>query len=138
LIRESVAILLGEIARWHGFERFQDDVSILAIEVSVSSGVREPNGSFTALTASVSPNPLNPEATLTFTTSKPGAAKVDMFDVKGSLVRTILGSTFREAGRYKMKIDDRGESGEKLAPGVYFVRGTTADGTFKNTITILK
>jgi sigma-B regulation protein RsbU (phosphoserine phosphatase) len=137
-LQESVAILLGEIARWHGFERFQDDISILAVEVSASSGLSEPDGSFTALTASVSPNPLNPEATLTFTTSKPGPANVDMFDVKGSLVRTILGSTFREAGRHKMKIDDRGESGEKLAPGVYFVRGTTADGTFKNTITILK
>jgi phosphoserine phosphatase RsbU/P len=133
-LHESVAILLGEIARWHGFERFQDDISILAVEVSAAS----PTGSLTASTASVSPNPLNPEATLAFTTSKAGNVKVEMFDGKGGLVRTILGSTSRAAGSHKVKIDDRGESGEKLAPGVYSVRGTTADGSFKNTVTILK
>jgi sigma-B regulation protein RsbU (phosphoserine phosphatase) len=138
LIQESVALLLGETARWHGFERFQDDISILGIEVSVASGGGEPKGSLTAPASSVSPNPLNPEATLVFTTSKPGDVKVEMFDVKGSLVRMIIGSPLMAAGSHKVKIDDRDESGEKLAPGVYFVRGTTADGNFKNTVTILK
>jgi len=137
-LQESVAILLGEIARWHGFGRFQDDMSILAVEISVASGASEPDGSFTALAASVSPNPLNTEAVLTFTTSKPGHVKVEMFDVKGGLVRMVIGSPLIAAGSHRMTIDGRGENGEKLAPGVYCVRGTTADGTFKNTITILK
>jgi phosphoserine phosphatase RsbU/P len=35
-LRESIATLLGEIARWHGSGRPQDDVSILAVEVSVA------------------------------------------------------------------------------------------------------
>jgi len=133
LIQESVAALLGEIARWHGFERFQDDIAILAVEVSVASVE-----SLTTLAASVSPNPLNPDATLTFTTSKPGTARVEMFDIQGGLVRTILSTTLMAAGHHDLKIDGRGESGEKLAPGVYFVRGTTVDGSFKNTVTILK
>ena len=42
------------------------------------------------------------------------------------------------AGSHEMMVDGRGQSGEKLASGVYFIRGVTADGTFKNTITILK
>jgi sigma-B regulation protein RsbU (phosphoserine phosphatase) len=33
-LREGVAGLLGEIARWHGSESPQDDLSILAVEVS--------------------------------------------------------------------------------------------------------
>ena len=33
-LQESVAALLGEIERWHGGERPQDDLSILAVEVS--------------------------------------------------------------------------------------------------------
>ena len=41
-LQESVATLLGEIARWHGSERPQDDISILAVEVSVASGLGEP------------------------------------------------------------------------------------------------
>jgi hypothetical protein len=42
------------------------------------------------------------------------------------------------AGVHEFTVDGRGQSGEKLASGVYFVRGETVDGTFKNTITILK
>ena len=37
-LQESVATLLREIARWQGSERPQDDISILAVEVSVGSG----------------------------------------------------------------------------------------------------
>ena len=33
-LQESVAALVGEIVRWHGTERPQDDISILAVEVS--------------------------------------------------------------------------------------------------------
>ena len=38
-LQEGIATLLGEIARWHGSERPQDDISILAVEVSVASAV---------------------------------------------------------------------------------------------------
>lgn len=41
-LQQSVALLLGLIARWNGSERPQDDISILAIEVSVSLGLGEP------------------------------------------------------------------------------------------------
>jgi len=129
---------VGEVARWHGFNRFQDDISILAVEVSAATGDVAGNGASGASAAFVSPNPLNPEAMLTFTTSRPGSAKVDLFDVQDRLVRTILGSADMAAGSHQVKIDSRRQSGQKLAPGVYFVRGTTADGTFKNTIMILK
>ena len=37
-LRAGVAALLGEIAQWHGSERPQDDISILAVEVSVEPG----------------------------------------------------------------------------------------------------
>jgi PKD repeat protein len=100
--------------------------------------VRGPvNGSDFA-SASVSPNPLNPQTKLSFATSKPGSVKIDMFDLQGRLVRTIQSSTFMTAGQHELTIDGRGQSGEKLASGVYFIRGETVDGTFKNTITILK
>jgi sigma-B regulation protein RsbU (phosphoserine phosphatase) len=40
-LQEGVATLLEEIARWHGPQRPQDDISILAVEVSVASGSGE-------------------------------------------------------------------------------------------------
>jgi hypothetical protein len=96
------------------------------------------NGSFSVATASVAPNPLNPQSKLYFATSKPGTVKVDMFDLQGRLVRTIQSTTYMTAGDHELTIDGRGQSGEKLASGVYFIRGETADGIFKNMITILK
>jgi len=96
------------------------------------------NGNFTAIAASVSPNPLNPQTKLSFETTKPGQVKVEMFDLQGRLVRTIQSATYMTAGIHEMTVDGRGQSGEKLASGVYFIRGETAEGTFKNTITILK
>ena len=35
-LQQSVVTLLGEIGRWHGSKRFQDDISILAAEVCLS------------------------------------------------------------------------------------------------------
>jgi phosphoserine phosphatase RsbU/P len=41
-LQENVANLLREIMRWHGTERLQDDISILAVELSIESGGGEP------------------------------------------------------------------------------------------------
>ena len=41
-LQTGVATLLGAIARWHGSERPHDDISILAVEVSVAAGLGEP------------------------------------------------------------------------------------------------
>ena len=40
-LQESIATLLTEIARWQGTERPQDDISVLAVEISIGSGLGE-------------------------------------------------------------------------------------------------
>jgi hypothetical protein len=74
------------------------------------------------LAASISPNPLNPDAVLTFHNETAGAARVDLFDVRGRLVRRLLAQDALAAGYHDLRIDGRNESGEKLASGVYFFR----------------
>jgi sigma-B regulation protein RsbU (phosphoserine phosphatase) len=47
-LQAGIAILLAEIMRWSGSERPQDDISIVAVEISVASGLillREPDES---------------------------------------------------------------------------------------------
>jgi hypothetical protein len=95
-------------------------------------------GTGDALAASVSPNPLNPSAMLTFTTTRPGFAKVEMFDIAGRRVRTILGEPVLQAGEHAVRIEGRGPRGESLASGIYFIRGVSAEGQFTKTIAILK
>jgi hypothetical protein len=94
------------------------------------------NGDFSA--ASVSPNPLNPTAAVSYTISKPGYVRIDMFDIHGRLVRRIVDEAVMAAGTHEATIDGRGERGEKLPSGVYFIRGTSAEGEFKHIVTILK
>jgi len=125
-----------------------DNSVTVAIEGDLATGarfhasliiiVRGPVSGASPVEASVSPNPLNPQTKLSFETTKPGLVKVDMFDLQGRLVRTIQSATIMNAGIHEFTVDGRGQSGEKLASGVYFIRGETAEGTFKNTITILK
>jgi flagellar hook assembly protein FlgD len=94
------------------------------------------NGNFTV--SAVAPNPLNPEATLTYTTTRQGPVRIDMFDIQGRLVRRLVDAAAMTAGVHDVKIDGHGERGEKLPSGVYYIRGTSSEGEFKQLVTILK
>ena len=74
------------------------------------------------LAASVSPNPVNPDAVLTFQTEQSGAVSVDLFDVKGRLVRRVLAQEDLPAGEHEARIDGRNDHGGRLASGIYFFR----------------
>jgi hypothetical protein len=95
------------------------------------------NGAF--LAASISPNPLNPQAKLSFMTTKPGAIRVQMFDPQGRLVKTITDEASAVAGYHDYTIDGRSAAGSKLASGVYFVKvWSEHDGNEVQRVTILK
>lgn len=91
-----------------------------------------------ALAASVSPNPLNPAAVLTFHTTRPGPVAVSIFDLSGRLVRTVLSEPFLSAGYHDAPIDGRRDDGTKLASGVYFFRVEAAEGNAAGRIVLLK
>ena len=94
------------------------------------------NGSFTI--SEVAPNPLNPSATLTYTTRRAGAVRIDMFDIQGRLVRHLVDEPSLSAGLHEATIDGLGQHGEKLPSGVYYIRGVSSEGVFQHLITILK
>ncbi len=107
------------------------------IDGSLGVDVQTSDGSG-AVTASVSPNPLNPEATLTFVTTRPGAARVVLYDLSGRVVRTLLHESLLSAGYHDLTIDGRTDHGERLSSGVYFYQVRTADGDVNGRVTILK
>ena len=74
------------------------------------------------MTASVSPNPLNPQAVLTLWLARPGPVTVKLFDVRGGLVRTLLNESMMSAGYRDVRIDGRNDRGVPLGSGVYFYR----------------
>lgn len=81
-----------------------------------------------SLVASLSPNPVNPVATLTIQTSRAGKMRVQLFDAQGRLVRVPLESQDIGAGYHDVLLDGRNENGERLRSGVYFYRIEATEG----------
>ncbi|HSQ60959.1 MAG TPA: putative Ig domain-containing protein [Acidobacteriota bacterium] len=102
-----------------------------SIEVDVVSSGGSPAGA-------VSPNPLNPDAVLTFTTEKAGTLRVTLYDAQGRFVRTLADRSSAAAGYHDVRIDGRDARGTRLATGVYFYRVESPDGVFGGRFTILK
>ncbi len=87
--------------------------------------------------ASISPNPLNPDAILTLNVSRPGSVRVRIYDTVGRLVRTIDRSNVA-AGPLEMRIDAKDGAGKSLASGVYFFRVASGDGVTAGRFVVMK
>ena len=83
------------------------------------------------------PNPFNPATDIVFTLPAAGAAKVDVLDMKGRLVRTVWSGDL-EAGLHSFKWDGRDATGRTVAAGSYLGRLTTADRSATCKMTLAK
>lgn len=90
------------------------------------------------LAATVVPNPLNPSARLSFSTSMRGGLTVQVFDIQGRLVRTLLSRKDAPPDRYVIEIDGRDGAGRSLGSGVFFFRIESADAVQTGRFVILK
>jgi len=65
------------------------------------------------------PNPFNPVCTIQYGIAHPGSVSLRVFDMSGSLVRTLVDG-WREPGLYSEVWDGRSDDGRALPSGVYF------------------
>jgi hypothetical protein len=91
-----------------------------------------------ALVASLSPNPANPQATLTIRTTRAGKVRVQLFDAQGRLVRVLLEGRDLDAGYHAVLLDGQNENGDRLRSGVYFYRIEAAEGVETGRLVIAK
>ena len=84
------------------------------------TGVPQTPPAITSMSA-LYPNPMRSLTTVRFTVSEPTRARVQVYDVQGRVVRTLLDSAV-EAGEHESTWDGRSNSGVRSASGVYFVR----------------
>jgi len=71
--------------------------------------------------AGIYPNPFNPSTNVMFELARSGQARVDVYDVSGRLVRTLVDG-FVGAGEQSIVWDGRDRHGSTTASGLYFVR----------------
>ncbi len=86
----------------------------------------------------LAPNPSNPEALLSFTTSERGFARVRIFDPGGRLVATLMDAPDLAAGTHQVRIGGGALPGRALSSGVYFYRLETPGGTTSGRFVVLK
>jgi hypothetical protein len=90
------------------------------------------------LAASIYPNPLNPEAMLSFVTTRAGFARVRLYNLDGRSVRALLDESVLPAGIHVLRIDGRGGDGRSLASGIYYFQIEAAEGTGHGRFIVLK
>ena len=67
------------------------------------------------------PNPFNPETTISFSLKEPANVSIEIYNVQGKLVRTLVNEE-RTAGNYTVIWDGRDSGGRNVASGVYYYR----------------
>ena len=65
------------------------------------------------------PNPFNPTTTIKFSTEKQGNVSIDVYNIRGQKVVTLLNGTL-EAGEHSVVWSGFDESGRSVGSGVYF------------------
>jgi hypothetical protein len=83
----------------------------------------------------VAPHPMVDEATIAFTLSRPGRARLTIHDVAGRRVRVLLDASVA-AGSQRVRWDGRDESGRRVASGVYVIACETHGA--RSTRTLIK
>ena len=66
------------------------------------------------------PNPFNPETTIEFTAHREGAVQLDIYNVLGQKVRSLMSRTIY-AGNHRVRWDSRDDAGQNVSSGVYVV-----------------
>lgn len=86
---------------------------------------------------SVSPNPFNPETQIAFTVEKEGLCRVEVYDLAGRKVKTLINES-RASGNYAVTWHGTDEEGRVCASGAYVVRLVTGSSTLTRRIVLLK
>jgi flagellar hook assembly protein FlgD len=83
------------------------------------------------------PNPFNPSTELSFELTHEGAVSLEIFDLSGRRVRTLLDGIF-SAGVHRAPWDGSDATGAPVASGVYLVRVRSGDSVDQQRLVLLK
>lgn len=83
------------------------------------------------------PNPFNPSTEIAFSLPNASEVKLDIFNIKGQLVKTVVNGKY-DAGSYTVEWDSRDERGNQVSSGIYLYRLTAGEFTETRKMILLK
>jgi len=84
------------------------------------------------------PNPFNPSTTISYVLGRDSAVQLQVFDVAGKLVRTLVDETSVAAGPHDVRWHGRDDDGQNVAAGVFLYVLTTPDGRDTGRMALIK
>ncbi|HUK62728.1 MAG TPA: FlgD immunoglobulin-like domain containing protein, partial [Dongiaceae bacterium] len=102
---------------------------------AVATGVGDPEA--VDFMAPASPNPFRAATTIRFGLSRPGAVRLELFDLSGRRVRTLADAVMAP-GEHVATWDGRDDHGAPAASGVYFLRLVTPATTYHARVVALR
>jgi len=81
------------------------------------------------------PNPFNPETTISYSVKEAGRVRLEIYNIKGQLVRTLVDED-QTTGHYKQVFNSKDNRGRSISSGVYLIL-MTAPGYQKTSKMIL-
>jgi len=97
----------------------RNDVDFIYIEQTGTDGHSAPD--HVTLAAQLFPNPFNPETTLRYSIPNPDDVRIEIFNVRGRKVRSLLDER-RDAGYHETVWKGDDDAGKPVGSGVYFIR----------------
>ncbi|HIM53553.1 MAG TPA: T9SS type A sorting domain-containing protein, partial [Candidatus Marinimicrobia bacterium] len=68
------------------------------------------------------PNPFNPSTEIKFTVGKDELVSLNIYDIQGRLVSSLIDNYFYSAGSYKMNWDGKNKYGTQVPSGMYLYK----------------
>jgi len=126
--------LFGSDSNTTGEGWYIDDIRVEGDIVDADNQVYIPQ----SLSLSNYPNPFNPTTTISFSIPSKQIGSLDIYNLKGQRVKSLLGKSELQAGTHHITWDGKDETGKSLASGVYFYRLTTPSGTLTQKMLMVK
>jgi hypothetical protein len=86
----------------------------------------------------VGANPASFESRIGFALGLEGAAHLDVYDLAGRRVRTLINDQLHPSGRFESLWDLRDESGRRVSSGTYFVRLESVQGSASGRVVVVR
>ena len=126
---------------WAEFRNKETEDLMLHATVGIPTGVEEGPSKRDNLSKFVLnrnlPNPFHQTTMISFSLSKKGMTSLEIFDLTGRLVRTLIEAE-KEAGNYRVEWNGRDSRGREVPSGIYFYKLTSNEKSLIKKMILLK
>lgn len=113
---------------------FVDDVAVAGEEVSIDDPTV---GVLNTVLNSNYPNPFNPETTISYTLGENQQVRLDIYNVKGQLVRTLVNEN-KAAGNHRVLWNGLDKQNQPVSSGIYYYKMTAGKYSSSKKMILLK